>query len=114
MNRACYKDAEYLRTHGHIAVYVSVVAESGCNVRRIIGVIGIIDSIEADARSTVATLHRMGIEVWMCTGDHELTAKAVAREVGIDAENNVCANVSPGKMHVTMQEVSVAYDHLQD
>jgi len=90
----CYRDAEYLRTHGHIAVYVSVIAESGCNVRRIIGVLGIIDSIETDARSTVAALHRMGIEVWMCTGDHELTANAVAREVGIDADN-VCANVSP-------------------
>jgi len=88
------KDAEYLRTHGHIAVYVSVVAESGSNLRRVIGVLGIIDSIELDASSTVAALQRMGIEVWMCTGDHELTAKAVAQEVGIDARN-VCANVSP-------------------
>jgi len=89
------READYLRTHGHIAVYVSVIPGSGSTrFRRVIGVLGIIDSIESDARSTVAALQRMGIEVWMCTGDHELTAKTVARQVGID-ECNVCANVSP-------------------
>jgi len=91
------REAEYLRTHGHIAVYVSVIPECASpnnSTRRVIGVLGIIDSIESDAKSTVAALQRMGIEVWMCTGDHELTAKAVAREVGI-ADCNVCANVSP-------------------
>lgn len=99
--------AEYLRQHGHIAVYVSVLAvvlppsklpttttSDETRRRRVIGVLGIVDSIESDAGSTVAALQRMGIEVWMCTGDHEMTAKAVAREVGIDADN-VCANVSP-------------------
>lgn len=99
IHRKGNKEAEYLRTHGHIAVYVSVIpdcASPNNSTRRVIGVLGIIDSIETDARSTVAALQRMGIEVWMCTGDHELTAKAVAREVGI-ADCNVCASVSPGK-----------------
>jgi Cu+-exporting ATPase len=36
----------------------------------------------------------MGLDVWLCTGDHELTALACARQVGID-ESNVCAQVSP-------------------
>jgi Cu+-exporting ATPase len=36
----------------------------------------------------------MGVEVWMCTGDHELTAQAVARTIGID-EDNVCSSVKP-------------------
>ena len=54
---------------------------------------GIVDAIELDAESTVGALQRMGIEVWMCTGDHKPTANAVAREVGIDPENNVCADV---------------------
>ena len=36
----------------------------------------------------------MDVDVWMCTGDHELAAQAVARQIGID-EKNVCSNVKP-------------------
>ncbi len=64
------------------------------NQWRVIGIMGVIDSIEADARSTVFALKSMGIDVWMCTGDHEITARAVAQEVGID-EANICAGASP-------------------
>ena len=61
---------------------------------RVVGVLGIVDAIEANAPSTVAALKSMGVDVWMCTGDHDITAMAVAREVGID-EDNICANVTP-------------------
>jgi len=88
------KEVEDLRQRGHIGVYVSVIAESGAYHRRVIGVLGINDSVEIDADSTVTALKKMGIDVWLCTGDHELTAKAVALEVGIDADN-ICANVPP-------------------
>ena len=60
----------------------------------VIGIMGIIDSVETDARTTVLALKSMGIDVWMCTGDHETTATAVARQVGID-ETNICASVTP-------------------
>jgi Cu+-exporting ATPase len=60
----------------------------------VIGVLGILDSLETNAKSTIAALKNLGIEVWMCTGDHELTAKAVAEAVGIELEN-VCSDVSP-------------------
>ena len=61
---------------------------------RVIGIMGIIDSVETDARTTVLALKSMGIDVWMCTGDHETTARAVARQVGID-ETSICASVTP-------------------
>ena len=86
---------------GQIGVYVSVLPypreDSSTHTQpqwRVIGVLGIVDSIEANAQSTVAALRTMGVDVWMCTGDHEITARAVAREVGID-EDNICANVTP-------------------
>jgi Cu+-exporting ATPase len=98
------KEMQDLRNEGQIGVYVSVVREqeniakydeSGLAYsRRIIGVLGIADPIESEAKSTVAALHRMGLDVWMCTGDHEMTALAVAREIGID-ESNVCSGVKP-------------------
>ncbi|KAL7542743.1 hypothetical protein ACHAXR_012055 [Thalassiosira sp. AJA248-18] len=88
-------DVEQLRTQGQIGVYVSLKCtgtEGGDFV--IVGVIGIIDPVKNEAKSTVAALKSMGVSVWMCTGDHELTAQAVAQKVGID-EDNVCSNVKP-------------------
>ncbi|MCL6561264.1 MAG: HAD-IC family P-type ATPase, partial [Firmicutes bacterium] len=42
----------------------------------------------------VASLQKMGVEVWMLTGDNALTARAIAREVGI-GEDHVMAQVLP-------------------
>ncbi|MFB5191167.1 heavy metal translocating P-type ATPase [Alicyclobacillus fastidiosus] len=59
---------------------------------RVLGVLAIADTVKDDARSTVAKLQRMGIEVWMITGDNERTARCVAEEVGI---HHVMAGVLP-------------------
>jgi Cu+-exporting ATPase len=86
-------DVAELRRNGQIGIYVSILLPtSGC--RRVIAIFGISDPISGEAKSTVAALHGMGMEVYMCTGDHEATAQAVAREVGIDS-SNVYANVTP-------------------
>jgi len=92
------REAKYLRSLGHIAVYVSAISDEhihdASQSRRVIGVLGVLDSIQTDAKSTISALKSMNIDVWMCTGDHDQTAKAVARAVGIDDEN-VCSNVTP-------------------
>ncbi|EED86889.1 copper transporter, ATP dependent, partial [Thalassiosira pseudonana CCMP1335] len=86
-------DIRSLRSQGQIGVYVSIKCVPH-NVFHVIGVIGILDPIKNEAKSTVAALQNLGIDVWMCTGDHELTAQAVARQIGID-EDYVCSNVKP-------------------
>jgi len=86
-------DVRSLRSQGQIGVYVSVKCNTDDNFH-IIGIIGILDPVKNDAKSTVAALKCMGVDVWMCTGDHELTAVAVAQKIGID-EDNVCSNVKP-------------------
>ncbi|KAL3773832.1 hypothetical protein ACHAW5_006429 [Stephanodiscus triporus] len=88
-------DVRSLRTRGQICVYVSVksLIFKGEDFV-IIGVIGILDPVKNEAKSTVAALKCLGVDVWMCTGDHELTAQAVAQQIGID-EDNVCSNVKP-------------------
>mmetsp|Transcript_27731 Transcript_27731/g.42447 ORF Transcript_27731/g.42447 Transcript_27731/m.42447 type:complete len:1162 (-) Transcript_27731:1988-5473(-) len=102
----CVGDSEVmaLRQRGQVGIYVSVIAEQHCiqkqdalgndYSRQVIGVIGIVDPVVDEARSTVLALKRIGVDVWMCTGDHDVTARAVARQVGIDQEN-VCAGVKP-------------------
>ena len=95
-----------MRRQGMVAVYVSVainhdllsssspLSGSPENVWSVVGVIGVADPIQPEAKSTVEALHKMGVDVWMCTGDDEVTALAVAHKVGID-EANVCAGVKP-------------------
>ncbi len=48
-----------------------------------LGLAGMIDAPRAEAKHAVELCHKAGIEVKMVTGDHVLTAKAVAEELGI-------------------------------
>jgi len=50
---------------------------------RFLGLVGMIDPPRPEAKSSVAACRAAGIEVAMVTGDHPLTAKAIARELGI-------------------------------
>jgi Cu+-exporting ATPase len=59
---------------------------------QIIAIIAIADPIKPDAKAAIAALHTLGLKVQMLTGDHEQTALAVAKEVGID---DVTAEVKP-------------------
>jgi Ca2+-transporting ATPase len=49
----------------------------------VIGLVGIGDPSRPEAAEAIATCHRAGIETTMITGDHPVTATAVARELGI-------------------------------
>lgn len=56
--------------------------------------ITVADTVKPTSRRAVAALHDRGIDVVMLTGDNADTAKAVAREVGIE---RVVADVRPGR-----------------
>jgi cation-transporting ATPase V/Cu+-exporting ATPase len=73
----------------------AVVVEQGAD-RRILGAIALADTVKPEAKSAIAGLQRMGIEVQLLTGDNERAARAVADEVGIE---RVLAGVTPsGKL----------------
>jgi Cu+-exporting ATPase len=57
------------------------------------GLIAVADTLMAYSVDAVKTLQRMGLEVIMLTGDNERTAKAIARQVGVD---KILAEVLPG------------------
>jgi len=52
------------------------------------------DPLRPEAQTVITRLHEQGIGTWMISGDNEITAKAVARTVGIP-ETNVIAGVLP-------------------
>jgi Cu+-exporting ATPase len=56
------------------------------------GLVAVADRPTAEAREAVGELRRLGVRVAMVTGDREATARAVARELGID---EVRAEVRP-------------------
>lgn len=56
------------------------------------GILAIADPIKEGSREAVMSLKRLFIDVIMLTGDHTLTAEAIARSVGIE---NYHARVSP-------------------
>ena len=48
------------------------------------GLIVVADTVKESSARAVQTLHEMGIQVAMMTGDHERTAQAIAAKWGID------------------------------
>ena len=56
------------------------------------GIIAVADKIKETSLEAIKELKAMDLDVYMITGDNERTAKAIAREVGID---NILADVLP-------------------
>ena len=48
--------------------------------------VGIVDPARTEARDAIALCHRAGIDVKMITGDHAVTAGAIATQLGIQGE----------------------------
>jgi Ca2+-transporting ATPase len=54
-----------------------------------IGLVGMIDPPRKEVINAVKTCHEAGIRTIMITGDHKITAKVIATELGIYAEGNL-------------------------
>jgi calcium-translocating P-type ATPase len=52
----------------------------------LLGLVSLLDAPRPEVAEAVARCHQAGIRVMVVTGDHGLTAQAVARRVGIDAD----------------------------
>jgi Cu+-exporting ATPase len=79
--------ADDLRHSGATAVLVAVDGASA-------GVIGIADKVKSTTPDALTALGEQGVEVIMLTGDNQLTAEAVARDLGIE---HVEAEVLPDR-----------------
>ena len=77
--------ARGLAEEGKTPMYVAVDGAAA-------GVIAVADTVKEDSARAIAALKKMGIQVVMITGDNERTARAIARQVGID---RVLAEVLP-------------------
>ncbi|NLH49195.1 MAG: copper-translocating P-type ATPase [Myxococcales bacterium] len=70
--------------------------------RQVLGLLAVADTLKPDARQAVEALQKMGLAVWMITGDNRRTAEAIARSAGID---HVLAEVLPGQKADKIREL---------
>jgi Cu+-exporting ATPase len=52
--------------------------------QKIQGIIAVADTIQKDSKQTIARLKKLGMKVFMLTGDNQRVARAVAEKVGVD------------------------------
>ena len=76
-NEAMNEKANHFAEQGKTPLYI------GYN-DAVQGLIVVADTVKESSARAIQTLHEMGIQVAMMTGDHERTAQAIAAEVGID------------------------------
>jgi Cu+-exporting ATPase len=77
--------AERLSEQGKTPMYLAVGGRAA-------GMVAVADTLKEDSVGAVESLHRMGVEVNMITGDNRRTGEAIARQAGID---RVLAEVLP-------------------
>lgn len=82
---AVSQQLDRLEAQGKTAMLVAVD-------RQIAGLIAVADTVKETSGAAIDALKKMGITVYMLTGDNERTAKAIASQVGID---EVLAEVLP-------------------
>jgi len=74
---AAAKDAEALRLDGATAIFIAIDSKAA-------GIIAIADAVKPSTPEALAALKAEGLHVVMLTGDNWTTARAVARQLGID------------------------------
>ncbi|KKP68291.1 MAG: Heavy-metal transporting P-type ATPase [Candidatus Roizmanbacteria bacterium GW2011_GWA2_35_19] len=88
-----------LNKEGKTVVYVYIN-------KKLVGIIGIADTIKESAKEAITTLNRMGIETVMITGDNETTAKAISKKLGIKI---VLAEVMPQDKERAVKNLQLGY-----
>ena len=72
---------------------------------RMLGMIAVADVVKQDSAQAIGELRNMGIQVVMLTGDNRRTARAIGRQVGLDA---VVADVLPGDKESVIRQLSTS------
>jgi len=108
---ALYQQIIALRDEGKTVMFVTIDGS-------LAGFVAVADRIKPTTAAAIRALHESGLRVIMATGDNERTAKAVARQLGID---EVRADVLPeGKkalideLHAKGAVVAMAGDGVND
>ncbi|MBE0473434.1 cation-transporting P-type ATPase [Rhodoferax sp.] len=76
----------------------------------LLGLVGLIDPPREEAIAAVAECQRAGIRVKMITGDHAVTAAAIGRQLGLNAERAVTGEAIAKLDDLALQRVALETD----
>jgi len=60
------------------------------------GLVAVADTVKESSATAIERMHQQNLRVVMITGDNWRTARAIARQVGLDPTTEVAAEVMPG------------------
>ncbi len=89
------KDEETLANKGNSIIYV-------IEDNKVVALIGVSDLIRPEAKEIVKLLNNKNINVYMLSGDNEITANYIAKKLGI---KKVIANVLPEEKNTHLKEL---------
>ena len=72
------------------------------DTKKVLVMISVADTLKESAKDTIEKLKKLGIEIWMITGDNEKTARAIANRVGIE---NILSSVLPEQKSEKIKEL---------
>lgn len=92
------KKAAAWEAEGKTLAYVAIGGKQ-------VALAAIADTLKTEAKETVSQLKKLGVNVWMITGDNEATARAIAKQAEI---TNVLASVLPQEKEAKIREFKAA------
>lgn len=73
-----------------------------CKNSELLGIIAVADTLKSDSKEAIKELKKMSLSVVMLTGDNEITANSIAKEIDVD---KVIAGVLPDKKEAVISEL---------
>jgi sodium/potassium-transporting ATPase subunit alpha len=74
---------------------------------RFVGLMAMIDPPRAAVPDAVSKCRSAGIKVIMVTGDHPITAKAIARSVGIISDDSETVEDIAARLNIPVEQVRI-------
>jgi len=95
-----------------VAKKTSATRENALHDLTLLGLVGMIDPPRSEAAAAIKVCKRAGIKVTMITGDHPVTAQAIARELGLLEQDLVVTgpeleSMSDAKLESIVESVDV-------
>jgi Ca2+-transporting ATPase len=95
-----------------VAERAAATPQNGEQEMTFLGLVGLLDPPRAEAQASIKTCEEAGIRVVMITGDHPITAQAVARELGVLKQGRVVTGaeleaMSDEEFDLAVEEIEV-------